>query len=123
MKITMDKQFTSLEMAKDVKAAMKEFKGMYTDGDVRNALFNYFGDQDRWDVCDVLSGDIIQCELSAAPKNFTWWDGIQYAVEIVIRNWDGFTFCRFYIDQNLKIDCPADLITIRNYRESVKILA
>lgn len=123
MKITMDKQFTSLNLAKDVKAAMKEFKAMYTDGDVRQCLFNYFSDQDRWDVCDTLSGEILKCELSAAPKNFTWFDGMQYAVEIIIQNWDGFTFCRFYIDQNLRIDCPDDLITIRNYREAVKINA
>lgn len=123
MRITMDKQFTSMEMAKDVKAAMKEFKAMYTDNDVRNTLFNYFSNQDRWDACDALSGEVIKCELSAAPKNFTWWDGIQYAVEIVIQNWGGFTFCRFYIDQHLNIDCPADLITIRNYREAVTVYA
>lgn len=119
MKITLDKQFTSLEKAPMVKEAMKEFKARYTDADVRNALTDYFESKEMWDLVTCLSGEILKVELAAAPRTMYQPDNdMQYAVELVVSQYmQGFTFARYYIDQELKINCGNDLITVRAYNE------
>lgn len=113
MKITMNKEMTTISMKNNLKEAMKEFKARYTDYDLRNALHGVFAEAELWEACNALYGDIIRCDVDAFPEYTTIWVGAHYAVEMVIESTIRITRVRFYVDQDLKVDTGRDLITMR----------
>ena len=121
MKITMDKQMTTLDQVAPMKEAMKDFKARYTDGDLRRVFYDFLDEIKNYDAATAIGGEIVKCEVSAFPINNFCWIGANYAVEITICNFfNGYAFLRFYVDQDLKMDKRLDLITLREYSECKK---
>lgn len=107
MKISMDKKLTLIGNAAKVKNDMKEFKAMYTDGDLRRAFE---------DVTDYnCYGDIIKCDVSAANCNVG--GDTFYYVEMIIDGWRDFKRISFYCDSNLTIDNEEMLLGYKYYSE------
>ena len=121
MKITMDKQMTSVALADDVKAAMKEFKARYTDSDLRNVMWDHLAAIEMYDAASAIGGEILDCKVSAFPSLSYSADEVWFAVDMVVNRWlSGFTYARFYVNQDLKLDTRPDLITINAYQEAKK---
>lgn len=99
MKITMDKDMTESYMIDRTKAQMKEFKEMFTDGD----LLRMF----REAVNDTGLGynyEIIRCNLRAFPGGTQETDETHYCVEMLLEGFREFIKLHFYIDQSCNID-------------------
>ena len=118
MKLTMNKQMTTMAQVAPLKDAMKDFKARYTDGDLRTVMNDYCSRLNAWEAANALSGDIIRCDVDAFPNNSIYFDKAWYAVEMVIGRWgNGYTLIRFYVDQNLNLDERPDLITMKVFEE------
>lgn len=121
MKITINKEGTTLAQVEHVKEAMKEFKARYTDSDLRRVMNDHCEKLGLWEAASTLSGDILRCDVDAFPDGCFCSDPVHYAVEIVIARYGhGYTFLRFYVDQDLTLDERPDLITFWTYEEPHK---
>ena len=99
MKITIDKHFTTLDKVDRTKEQMKEFKAMYTDGD----LLRMFSETvDNWDL--GFGQDIIYCNLEAFPGGSAETDETHYHVEMLTEKYNGYNKISFYISQSGEID-------------------
>ena len=99
MKITIDKRLTTIDKAERTKAQAKEFKEIYTDGD----LLRMFRDAvDGWQY--GYSDEIIRCNLEAFPGGTMETDENHYSVEILLEGFRLFTKIHFYISQSGDID-------------------
>ena len=99
MKISIDKKFTTLDKLERTKQQAKEFKEIYTDGD----LLRMFRDAvDGWHY--GYSDEIIRCNLSAFPGGTMETDENHYSVEILLEGFKQFTKIHFYISQSGEVD-------------------
>lgn len=98
MKITINKEFTTLGKVERTKEQMKEFKEIYTDGDLLRMFENAV------DGCYCDSRDIVYCKLSAFPGGTMETDETHYSVDMLIEGWDTVTKIHFYISQSGEID-------------------
>ena len=99
MKITIEKRYTTLDKVERTKQQMKEFKEMFTDGD----LLRMFRDAvDGWEY--GYGDEIIRCNLEAFPGGTMETDETHYSVEILLEGFRRFTKIRFYISQSAVID-------------------
>ena len=99
MRITIEKTFTTLDKVERTKQQMKEFKEMFTDGD----LLRMFRDAtNAWEYgyCDK----IIRCDLEAFPGGTMETDENHYSVEILLEGFRRFTKVHFYISQSAVVD-------------------
>ena len=98
MKITIDKKFTTLEMVERTKEQAKEFKEMYTDGDLLRIFM------DTFDNDIEVNPEIVRCELSAFPGGTMETDENHYSVNILLEGWRRFWKLHFYISQSGEVD-------------------
>lgn len=98
MKITVEKQFTTLALLPQVKADMKEFKARYTDIDLLNAFI------DATDIVDPYAADILRCDVEAFPAGTDFNDETHFFVEMVTFSYAKICVLRFYVDMNLTVD-------------------
>lgn len=104
MKITMDKDMTESYMIERTKQQMKEFKEIYTDGD----LLRMF--RDAIDDCGLgYNYEIIRCNLRAFPGGWQETDETHYCVEMTLEGWKEFVKLRFYISQSGAVDTRTDI--------------
>ena len=104
MKIAMDRDMTESYLVDRTKMQMKEFKEIYTDGDLlrmfREAInesslgFNY---------------EIIRCNLRAFPGGWQETDETHYCVEMLLEGWKEFIKLHFYISQSGEVDTRTDM--------------
>ena len=104
MKITVNKEFTLASQMQMAKEKAKEFKRMYTDSDLRNALER----ETNYD----LFGAIIRCDVYAFPEK-DWGNEMGYMVEMVLEE-SVFKRVNFYVDHNLKV--RTNLITYKVFK-------
>lgn len=121
MKITMDKTLTSVAQVNDLKGAMKEFKAMYTDGDLKRVLLDAIQELDDHGTAEcqnsIWCADILRCDVSAFPTFSTIWVGATYHVEMVMEKHDRFIRANFYVDHELKVDTKPNMINIQLFKE------
>lgn len=99
MKITIEKRLTTLDKLERTKQQAKEFKAMYTDGD----LLRMFRDAvDGWEY--GYSDEIIRCSLEAFPGGTMETDENHYSVDMVLEGFKRFTKIHFYISQSGEVD-------------------
>jgi len=99
MKITIEKRLTTLDKLERTKQQAKEFKAMYTDGD----LLRMFRDAiDGWEY--GYSDEIIRCNLEAFPGGTMETDETHYSVDMVLEGYKRFTKLHFYITQSGEVD-------------------
>lgn len=92
MRITIDKDLTTLAMLPLVKRDIADFKGMYTDGDLL-ALFNAATD-------DSVSGDIVLCEAEAFPTSVFGDANTNFSVRQLVWSWSQVYEIRFFCDMS-----------------------
>lgn len=98
MKITVNKDFTKISQAEQVKTDIKEFKGRYTDGDLKNAFCDATG-------IDCLYGAVVLSVTGEAfPGGTDYNDATHFSLEIVARKFNQFIVARFYCDMELQVD-------------------
>lgn len=99
MRITIDKHFTTMDMIPRTKEQIKEFKEIYTDGD----LLRMFRDAtNTWDR--GWADTIIRCNLEAFPGGTMETDETHYSVDILLEGFRRFTKIHFYISQSGVVD-------------------
>lgn len=96
MKITIDRDLTTLAMLPLVKRDIADFKGMYTDGDLL-ALYNDATD-------DSVSGDIVLCEAEAFPTSMFGDANTTFSVRLIAYNWSQIYEVRFFCDMSGKVN-------------------
>ena len=104
MKIAMDKNYTRVGQVEKIREDMKQFKGAYTDNDLRRA-FEEATDRD-------LTGEILKTTVSAFSGTFE----TSYAVEMIIDADFAFKRVSFYCNGELKVDTEPLLIGYRVYK-------
>jgi len=102
MKITIDRDYTTISQAEKVKEDIKEFKARYTDGDLKRAFCDALG------IWPTNSFDILMVTGKAFPGGFYYNDETHFSIEIIAVN-DiscilGFCKMHFYCDMELNID-------------------
>lgn len=99
MKITIEKRLTTVDKLERTKQQMKEFKAIYTDGD----LLRMFRDAvDGWEY--GYSDEIVYCKLEAFPGGTMETDETHYSVDMLLEGYDTMTKLHFYISQSGEID-------------------
>lgn len=98
MKISVDKEFTTLELRDRVKEDLKEFKARYTDGDLIRAFIDATGKIDPYNT------DILSCEVEGFPGGTDFDNETRFKVTIVSRGYGKFCEVGFYCDMNLVVD-------------------
>ena len=99
MKITFDKTYTDKYMMERTKEQAKEFKEMFTDGDLLR-MFREAVDMES----DLYNLDIIRCNLSAFPGGTMDTNENHYHVEMLCEGFEQFYKLSFYISQSAEID-------------------
>lgn len=94
MKISIDKNFTTLAQLPRVKEKAKEFKAANTDGDIRRE----FEDQTDYNVF----GDILKCDVTVFPVSIIG-EEVNYQVDMIIDGYIDFKRIHFYMDENLRV--------------------
>lgn len=97
MKITVNKNYTTLEQAAKVKEDIKAFKEMYSERDLLNAFKNQ-ADRNEW------FGDIIKAEAEAFPGGWAYNDETQFCITMVTEGYNKFYKIRFYIDMAMNVN-------------------
>lgn len=98
MKIRLNKEYTEAWMVETIKDAMKDFKAMYTDGDLKRAF------EDATDIDTGYSADIIRCNVDAFDAGYAFDNKPVFAVDMLMEKHDGFTKIHFYVDADLNVD-------------------
>ena len=88
MKITIDKNNTTIAKLPLVREKIKQFKSYFTEGDL---LRMYTENTDRY-----VNGDILKCEAEAY-QSYTFSDDVNFYVEIVVDEVIAFSRIRFFI--------------------------
>lgn len=94
MKITIDKQLTTLADLPKVKEATKDFKHSFTDDDLRLAFISQTG----------LDGASCHVVLSADVEAFPCGDEVRYLVKLCTHGWRTFCELEFFCSQYLEIN-------------------
>ena len=92
MKITVNKEFTTLSQLPKVKDDIKEFKARYTDGDLKSMFCDVVND---W---TAYGAEIISVSGEAFPGGYVYNDETQFHIEIICRKYGEFVVLRFYCD-------------------------
>lgn len=99
MKIKIDKDFTEEYKMERTKEQAKEFKGMYTDGDLLRMFRDAVGMEN-----ELYNLDIIRCNLSAYPGGSMETDENHYRVEMLCEGYEEFYKVTFLISQSAEIN-------------------
>ena len=111
MKMTIDKTFTENWQMDRVKADVKEFKAMYTDGDILRSF------QEQTEDYRTYAADIVYCKASAMDSGWAFGNVTTFCIEMMVEAPCKIYKLRFYIDMNLKIDNRPNLITVQVFKE------
>lgn len=113
MKITVNKDYTTIAQIDQVKADVKEFKARYTEGDLKRAFF------DAVDIHPANSSDVILCRGDAFPGGYEYNNETHFSMEMLLTNnidcLLGFCRIHFFCDMDLNIDAreyPINMYTI-----------
>lgn len=98
MKITVNKELTTLAGAEKVKADIKEFKARYTAGDLWREFFDQTGIDCPWN-CEIL-----QVTGDAFPGGTFYDNETHFSLKIIAKGFYEFYEINFYCDSNLKVD-------------------
>lgn len=109
MKIRMDKRYTDKIFEIRVKEDMAEFKGRYTDGDLRRAFMDWMED-DR-----IYYGDIVYCNVEAYDSGWAYGNVTHFTVNMMIDSFDKIYKVVFYCDMELTV--RTEISTIREFKE------
>ena len=90
MKITIDRENTTIAKLPLVREKIKQFKSYFTEGDL---LRMYTENTDHY-----VSGDILKCEAEAY-QSYSFSDDVNFYVEIVVDKVICFSRIRFFIHE------------------------
>lgn len=114
MKVTINKEYTTLAQVEKVKADIKDFKSMYTEKGLLSAFSDATGLVDYF--CDVYS-----CEVEAFPENMLIDSDTVFCVEMVAGvKFSTFYTIRFYCNISCEVD-TRDLIDYRGFSTGKKL--
>lgn len=103
MKITMDKQMTTLAQAAKIRQDMKDFKSAYTDGDLLRA----YNDA----TSNYLSGEVLQAVVEAFPENTYDTDAeARYMVKLFVYDWNEMYQVDYFCDRWLNVNTADNII-------------
>ena len=114
MKITIDKELTTLAQAEQVKNDIREFKGTFTDNDLFCHFFNATGIDRPWN-CEIIS-----VSASAFPGGSFYDDETQFSVTIIAKGYKEFYEIHFYCDMGLCVN-TGDLMDYRGFSTGKKM--
>lgn len=99
MKIKINKTYTAECMMERTKEQAKEFKEVFTDGDLLRMFAEETGTES-----ELYNLDVIRCNLSAFSGGTMETDETHYHVEMLCEGFNEFYKLSFYISQSAKID-------------------
>lgn len=114
MKTSINKDYTALSQLKKVKEDLKEFRGRYTDGDLKLVFMDSTGINEIWNT------DVISAEVEAFPAGSLWGDDTHFHVKLITRGFRVFYEVSFYCDLNLTVD-TRDLVDYRGISTGKKL--
>lgn len=98
MKIRLDKNYTQPWMIETIKEAMKEFKEMYTDGDLKRAF------EDSTGIYIAYNMDIIKCDVEAFDAGYAFNNRAAFKVTMLLDGYNRLARYIFYTDKDLNLD-------------------
>ena len=98
MKITVDKNYTTIAQLPKVKADMKQFKEAFTDSDLLGEFYRQTGIESGW------NHDILSVSVVAFPAGLFYGDDTSFSVDIITKGWREFREIHFYCDEGLSVD-------------------
>lgn len=107
MKMTINKDFTSIAQVAKVKEDMREFKSRYNDNDLLQTF------QDSTGLCGTCSYEVLKATVEAFPKGMLYGDDTTFCVELFLYGCNEFAKVRFYCGLNLEVD-TSDLMWFGN---------
>lgn len=116
MKIRLNKEYTETWMIEAMKEAMKDFKAMYTDGDLKRAF------EDATGIDTGYSADIIRCNVEAFDAGYAFNHRPSFMVDMLMEEYDKFTKIHFYVDADLNVDTRTledgkKMYSVKKYKE------
>lgn len=116
MRIRINRAYTEAWMVETIKDAMKDFKAMYTDGDLKRAF------EDATGIKTGYNADIIRCNVEAFDAGYVFGHKPSFAVDMLMEKYDGFTKIHFYVDADLNVDTRTlkdgtKLYSVQEYKE------
>lgn len=98
MKITVEKEYTTLAALPKVKADMKEFKARYTDNDLLSAF---------WDAVEIdhpWGHNVISANVESFPGGTDFDNKTEFHVSLITHGWREFCEIDFYCNLDLTVD-------------------
>ena len=98
MKMSINKEYTTLKQAEQVRRDMREFKERYTHGDLLRAFC------DATDINETWNHDILSVTVEAFPAGSYFDDVTHFHVKMLTHGWRKFCEIDYYCDLDLNVD-------------------
>ena len=95
MKITIDKNFTTLAQRDKVKEDIKEFKSRYSDSDIEWVLKRAHE--------ETYGADLLAYDIEAFPHGQFWGDETSFAIHAWLTRWSAVFEVWAYVDIDLTL--------------------
>lgn len=98
MKISINKELTTLAQLPKIKHDLREFRGMYTDGDLLRVFCEQTG------FCDAYAHEILSATVEAFPGGTDFDNETAFSVHLLTHGWREFCEIDFYCNAQLEVD-------------------
>lgn len=98
LRITIDKELTTLAQENKVRADARQFRTAYTENDLLRAFC------DATDINETYNHDILSVSVKAFPEGWAFGDKTSFCVEMLTHGWRKLCEIRFYCDIELNVD-------------------
>lgn len=97
MKMTINREYTTLDKVDMVKNAAKQFKSIYTDGDLYRIALD--------EIDGVIYGaEILKATVDVFPVGYAADGDVEFQIELIVSNWNCFQRLRYYISAHYITD-------------------
>lgn len=98
MKITIKKEYTTLDKVERTKQQIKEFKEAFTENDLLSMFMEAAG-------TDIgLVDEVVYCKMEAWPGGTQETDETHYSVDMMLDCYKAIYKIHFYISQSAEVD-------------------
>lgn len=119
MKISVNKEYTTLSQLPKVKDDMKEFKARYTDGDLKNVFCDVV-ENEHEHAFRFYCSDIVSVNVEAFPAGDLLDNETSFSVTMLCRRHGEFLEAHFYCNLGLTVD-TRDLTDYRGVSTGKKL--
>lgn len=90
MKMTINKEYTTLDKMDMVKDAAKQFKQIYTDGDLYSIALDEINGM-------MYGAEILKATVDVFPTGYAEAGDVEFQIELIVLSCDSFQRVRYYI--------------------------